>query len=128
MGLDEPLAFIFSYPRAARGLGQSQRVPDCTPAESNSEIKKRQEIGRGPAPGGEPGWRARTRSAINRLTLIANESYEDFANQLQTEMIEAGVRFKREMVHNERDKVTVRLKKGFDTDPFLALWERDTAR
>ena len=43
--------------------------------------------------------------------MIANESYEDFANQLQTEMVEAGVRFKREMVQNDRDKVTVRLKK-----------------
>jgi hypothetical protein len=61
--------------------------------------------------------------------VIANESYEDFANQLQTEMVEAGVRFKREMVQNERDKVTVRLRKGYDTDPqFIALWERIRAR
>ena len=74
----------------------------------------------------EQGWRDR---AINRLTVIANESYEDFANQLQAEMVEAGVKFKREMVQNERDKVTVRLKKGFNTDnQFLGLWEKIRAR
>jgi type III restriction enzyme len=33
------------------------------------------------------------------------------------------------MVHNERDKVTVRLRKGFETDSrFLELWERIRAR
>ena len=37
-------------------------------------------------------------------------------------MVDAGVNFKREMVHNERDKVTVRLRKGYDTDnQFLEL-------
>ena len=101
----------------------------CTLAESSSEIKKRQEIGRGLRLAvNQDGERVRD-PAINRLTVIANESYEDFANQLQTEMVEAGVRFKREMVQNERDKVTVRLKKGYETDPqFIALWERIRAR
>jgi len=61
--------------------------------------------------------------------VIANESYEDFASQLQTEMADAGVRFKLEMVKNERDKVTVRLKKGYDTDTrFLDLWAKIRAR
>jgi len=49
--------------------------------------------------------------------------------QLQKEMVEAGVRFKREMVRNERDKVTLRLRKGYDADPkFLTLWERIRGR
>lgn len=67
--------------------------------------------------------------AINRLTVIANESYEDFANQLQSEMVEAGVKFKREMVQNERDKIKLRLKNGYDTDnQFLALWDKIRAK
>ncbi len=74
------------------------------------------------------GERVRDR-AVNRLTVIANESYEDFASQLQTEMVDAGVKFKPEMVQNERDKVTVRLKKGYGTDSrFLDLWEKIRAR
>lgn len=129
LGLDEPLAFIFSHSALREGWDNPNVFQICTLAESSSEIKKRQEIGRGLRLAvNQNGERVRD-TAVNRLTVIANESYEDFANQLQTEMVEAGVRFKREMVKNERDKVTVRLRKGFETDPqFLALWERIRAR
>jgi len=125
LDLDEPLSFIFSHSALREGWDNPNVFQICTLAESSSEIKKRQEIGRGLRLAvNQDGERVRDR-AINRLTIIANESYEDFAGQLQTEMVEAGVRFKREMIKNERDKVTVRLRKGYDTDPqFLALWER----
>jgi len=129
LDLAEPLAFIFSHSTLREGWDNPNVFQICTLAESSSEIKKRQEIGRGlRLCVNKDGERVRDR-AINRLTVIANESYEDFANQLQTEMIEAGVKFKREMVQNERDKVTVRLKKGYDTDArFLDLWEKIRAR
>jgi len=129
LGLEEPLAFIFSHSALREGWDNPNVFQICTLAESSSEMKKRQEIGRGLRLAvNQEGERVRD-PAINRLTVIANESYEDFANQLQSEMVEAGVRFKREMIKNERDKVTVRLRKGFDTDPqFLALWERIRTR
>ncbi len=129
LDLSEPLAFIFSHSALREGWDNPNVFQICTLAESSSEIKKRQEIGRGlRLCVNKDGERVRDR-AVNRLTVIANESYEDFANQLQSEMVEAGVKFKREMVHNERDKVTVRLKKGYDTDSrFLELWERIRAR
>lgn len=129
LGLDEPLAFIFSHSALREGWDNPNVFQICTLAESRSDIKKRQEIGRGLRLAvNQDGERVRD-PGVNRLTVIANESYEDFASQLQTEMVEAGVRFKREMVKNERDKVTVRLRKGFETDPaFLALWERIRTR
>lgn len=129
LDLSEPLAFIFSHSALREGWDNPNVFQICTLAESSSDIKKRQEIGRGlRLCVNKDGERVRDR-AVNRLTVIANESYEDFANQLQTEMVEAGVTFRREMVHNERDKVTVRLKKGYDTDSrFLELWERIRAR
>ena len=128
LDLAEPLSFIFSHSALREGWDNPNVFQICTLNESSSEIKKRQEIGRGlrlcVKSVGDDFVRVHDR-AINRLTLIANESYEDFANQLQTEMVEAGVRFKREMVHNERDRVTVRLRKGYDTDSrFLDLWSR----
>lgn len=125
----EPLAFIFSHSALREGCDNPNVFQICTLAESRSDIKKRQEIGRGlRLCVNNEGLRVSDR-AINRLTVIANDSYEDFANQLQTEMVEAGVKFKREMVHIERDKVTVRLKKGYDTDNrFLELWEKIRAR
>ncbi len=132
LDIAEPLAFIFSHSALREGWDNPNVFQICTLAESKSDIKKRQEIGRGlrlcVKSVGDEFVRVQDR-AINRLTVIANESYEDFANQLQTEMIEAGVKFKREMVQNERDKITVRLKKGYDTDNgFLALWDRIKAR
>lgn len=129
LDLAEPLAFIFSHSALREGWDNPNVFQICTLAESSSEIKKRQEIGRGlRLCVNKDGERVRDR-AINRLTVIANESYEDFASQLQTEMVEAGVRFKREMVQNERDKVTVCLRKGYDTDnQFLTLWEKIRAR
>jgi len=129
LDIAEPLAFIFSHSALREGWDNPNVFQICTLAESKSDIKKRQEIGRGlRLCVNKDGERVFDR-AINRLTVIANESYEDFANQLQTEMVEAGVKFKREMVQNERDKITVRLKKGYDTDNgFLALWDKIRAR
>lgn len=129
LDIAEPLAFIFSHSALREGWDNPNVFQICTLAESKSDIKKRQEIGRGlRLCVNKDGERVFDR-AINRLTVIANESYEDFANQLQTEMIEAGVKFKREMVQNERDKITVRLKKGYDADNgFLALWDKIRAR
>lgn len=132
LNIAEPLAFIFSHTALREGWDNPNVFQICTLAESKSEIKKRQEIGRGlrlcVKSIGDDFVRVQDRG-INRLTVIANESYEDFANQLQTEMVEAGVNFKREMVQNERDKVTVRLKKGYNTDnQFLGLWKKIRAR
>ncbi len=129
LDLSEPLAFIFSHSALREGWDNPNVFQICTLAESSSDIKKRQEIGRGlRLCVNKNGERVRDR-AVNRLTVIANESYEDFASQLQTEMVEAGVKFKPEMVQNEREKVTVRLKKGYETDNrFLELWEKIRAR
>ena len=56
-------------------------------------------------------------------------SYEEFAKALQTEMEDQGIAFTKEMVHNERNKVTVRLKKGYAADDnFLRLWDKIRTR
>lgn len=129
LDLAEPLAFVFSHSALREGWDNPNVFQICTLAESSSDIKKRQEIGRGlRLCVNKDGERVRD-PAINRLTVVANESYEDFAAQLQTEMIEAGVKFKREMVQNERDKVKLRLRKGYETDTrFLELWDKIRAR
>lgn len=122
---DEPLRFIFSHSALREGWDNPNVFQICTLAESSSEVKKRQEIGRGMRLCVNKDGERVTDRSLNRLTVIANESYEDFANQLQSEMVEAGVAFKSEMVQNERQKVTVRLRKGYEADgQFLELWKR----
>lgn len=121
----EPLRFIFSHSALREGWDNPNVFQICTLAESSSEIKKRQEIGRGLRLCVDNAGQRVFDQSLNRLTVIANEAYDDFARQLQTEMEDAGVGFKPEMVRNERDKVTVRLRKGYEADPnFLALWQR----
>src|SRR5207247_5177232 len=66
----------------------------CTLNESKSAVKKRQEIGRGlRLPVDNNGARIFDES-VNKLYVMANESYEDFARALQSEYEEdCGVTF-----------------------------------
>ncbi len=124
--LSEPLAFIFSHSALREGWDNPNVFQICTFAESRSEVKKRQEIGRGLrlCVNSLTGDRVKDRE-VNRLTVIANESYEDFAAQLQGEMEEAGVRFTKDLIKNERAKTVVRLRSEYQRDAsFRELWER----
>ncbi len=88
LSLDEPLRFIFSHSALREGWDNPNVFQICTLNETKSEMKKRQEIGRGlRLPVNQNGERVFD-EAINRLTVIANESYEDFARKLQTEIEE----------------------------------------
>jgi type III restriction enzyme len=129
LGLDEPLRFIFSHSALREGWDNPNVFQICTLAESRSELKKRQEIGRGlRLCVNQEGERVHDR-AVNRLTVVANEAYEDFARELQSELEADGYAFERKMVVNERKKVQVRLRKGYQTDErFLSLWERIRGR
>jgi type III restriction enzyme len=121
----EPLRFIFSHSALREGWDNPNVFQICTLAESNSEVKKRQEIGRGLRIAVDADLKRVIDPNINRLTIIANDSYEDFARDLQTEMEEQGIAFKKEMAPNARKMVKITLKKGYEADSnFLQLWER----
>lgn len=85
LSFDEPLRFIFSHSALREGWDNPNVFQICTLNETRSTIKKRQEIGRGlRLPVNQDGLRVSDES-INRLLVVANESYEDFAMALQTE-------------------------------------------
>ena len=90
----EPLRFIFSHSALREGWDNPNVFQICTLNESRSPEKKRQEIGRGlRLPVNEQGERVHDEN-VNKLTVIANESYEDFANTLQKEFEQDyGIRF-----------------------------------
>ena len=94
--LDEavPLRFIFSHSALREGWDNPNVFQICTLNETKSVDKKRQEIGRGlRLPVNKHGERVHDKT-INRLTVVANESYEEFARTLQTEFEEDfGIRF-----------------------------------
>ncbi len=96
LSLDTPLRFIFSHSALREGWDNPNVFQICTLNETKSVVKKRQEIGRGlRLPVDQNGVRVQDES-INKLYVMANESYESFAKGLQTEYEEdAGVTFGR---------------------------------
>ena len=122
---DEPLRFIFSHSALREGWDNPNVFQICTLREGQSEIRKRQEVGRGLRLARiESGFRCNDPN-INRLTLIANESFAEFARKLQTELEdECGVSFKDRIVNKrERRKVALRKERLLSED-FRQLWER----
>ena len=125
LDMNNPLRFIFSHTALREGWDNPNVFQICTLNETKSEIRKRQEIGRGLRLAvNQEGIRVRDRS-INRLTVVANESYNDFAKALQTELQEdCGVDFTGR-IKPKRDRVSVHYRKGFEADPaFLEIWEK----
>lgn len=122
---DEPLRFIFSHSALREGWDNPNVFQICTLNETKSDIKKRQEIGRGlRLPVLESGERCFDAS-INRLTVIANEHYDEFAAKLQTEIEEdCGVKFEGRIV-NKKQTRTAKLKPGWKlNEDFKELWQR----
>jgi type III restriction enzyme len=94
LSLEEPLRFIFSHSALREGWDNPNVFQICTLNETRSSMKKRQEIGRGlRLPVNQNGERVFDEN-INKLLVVANESYDDFARSLQTEYEEeCGVTF-----------------------------------
>ena len=86
LSFEEPLSFIFSHSALKEGWDNPNVFQICTLNETTSEIKKRQEIGRGlRICVNQQGERIRGFD-VNTLTVMANESYDQFVSSLQTEM------------------------------------------
>ncbi len=125
LSLDEPLRFIFSHSALREGWDSPNVFQICTLNETKSELKKRQEIGRGlRLPVNQEGQRIFDTN-INVLTVIANESYEDFARKLQTEIEdECGVNFSGR-IKNKRKRKKLKLRKEYYLDEnFKSLWDK----
>jgi len=91
---DEPLRFIFSHSALREGWDNPNVFQICTLNETRSAMKKRQEIGRGLRLPVDQNGRRVFDDSVNKLFVMANESYEDFAQKLQTEYEEdCGVTF-----------------------------------
>jgi len=94
LSFDSKLKFIFSHSALKEGWDNPNVFQICTLNETKSEMKKRQEIGRGLRIAVDQNGERRHGFNINTLTVMANESYEDFANTLQREIEEEeGIKF-----------------------------------
>ena len=91
-----PVRFIFSHSALREGWDNPNVFQICTLKQSSSDVRKRQEVGRGlRLCVNQDGERMDTNVLgndvhnVNILTVIASESYDSFAKGLQNEIAEA---------------------------------------
>lgn len=126
LSLDEPVRFIFSHSALKEGWDNPNVFQICTLNETTSTIKKRQELGRGLRLCVNQNGERVYDEQVNILTVIPNESYEQFASSLQQEYIDdCGVKFEKTHIKNAENERTVTYRFDAFTDPlFLQIWER----
>ena len=94
LSFDSKLKFIFSHSALREGWDNPNVFQICTLNETSSVMKKRQEIGRGMRICVNQEGERVYGFEVNTLTVMANESYEEFARKLQREIEEdTGIRF-----------------------------------
>jgi type III restriction enzyme len=95
LSFEDNLRFIFSHSALKEGWDNPNVFQICTLKEgSKSEIRRRQEIGRGLRICVNQDGERVYGFDVNTLTVMANESYEDFAIGLQREIEkEEGIKF-----------------------------------
>ena len=96
LSFDEPTRFIFSHSALREGWDNPNVFQICTLKQSNSEVNKRQEVGRGMRlcvnragdriDGSIQGLKVHD---INVLTVIASDSYKTFVADLQKDIKDA---------------------------------------
>lgn len=136
LSFEDPIEFIFSHSALGVGWDNPNIFNIATLNQSYSDIKKRQELGRGlricrnqlgqriyEAEGTKEG------DEINLLTVIPNETYETFATQYQEQIKEvygdaaAGSQLRKK--HKGRDaKNKINRTKLSESKSFLAFWEK----
>lgn len=118
LSIDEKLRFIFSHSALKEGWDNPNVFQICTLNETNSVMKKRQEIGRGLRLAvDQSGERVPYGFEVNTLTVMANESYEQFVSELQKEIEkEEGIKFGAIEKHQFANIV---ISKQFDKKEFL---------
>jgi type III restriction enzyme len=126
LSFTEPVSFIFSHSALREGWDNPNVFQICTLNQTASEVKKRQEVGRGVRLAvNQTGERVHDEK-INVLTVIANESYESYVKRLQSELTEAyGTEGLPPVPANARKRGVATLRKEFVLKPeFKELWER----
>ena len=94
LSLDEPLKFIFSHSALREGWDNPNVFQICALRDIQTERERRQTIGRGLRLCVNRDGERRRGFEVNTLTVIARESFEEFAENLQREIEEdTGIRF-----------------------------------
>ena len=136
-----PVRFIFSHSALKEGWDNPNVFQICTLKDTSNEMKKRQEVGRGMRLCVNNRGERQDADVlgqehvhdVNVLTVIASESYDDFAKKLQTEIAEAcGDRMSdpdQYKLSNGREKKEAHFREeNFKKREWQELWRRINTR
>lgn len=90
LSFDEKVSFIFCHSALKEGWDNPNVFQICTLNTAVTDRRKRQEIGRGLRIAVDQKGRRVNDEGLNVLTVVANESYEDYCEQLQSDYRESG--------------------------------------
>ena len=135
LAFDNPRQFIFSHSALGVGWDNPNVFNIATLNQTYSDIKKRQEIGRGlRICRDQTGTRVYDSDAtpeggeINLLTVIPNESYATFVTQYQDELRDrVPVRHSPQGKPRGKKKILLN-RERFESDPFRRFWKRLSQR
>lgn len=126
LSFDTKVSFIFSHSALREGWDSPNIFQICTLNQTASEIKKRQEVGRGIRLAVDQNGERVHDPQVNLLTVVANQSYDQYVRQLQNEIIEEyGEGEAPPNPANARNRTTINLRKEYVLKPeFKELWDR----
>ncbi len=126
LSFETPLAFIFSHSALKEGWDNPNVFQICSVRDIHGERERRQTIGRGLRLCVDQSGNRVRGFDVNTLTVIATESYEQFAKGLQSEIeTTTGIRFSRVRILNADERRTVKPRSAvIRSRAFIALWDR----
>jgi type III restriction enzyme len=123
VSFETKVQFIFSHSALKEGWDNPNVFNICTLNETQSQLKKRQEIGRGLRLPVNQNLE-RIKDLNESLTVIANEHYDKFAQNLQKEYEDEFGQGNSPKIKNRTELKKVKIKKGIlDSNLFLDFWK-----
>lgn len=127
LSFEDSHSFIFSHSALKEGWDNPNVFFITTLNDTKSQMKKRQIIGRGVRLAVDSNGKRVEDKDINRLTVIANESFDEFARSLQLEYEINGNEKSYQKPNNLANKKLAKRKYSFENEElkeFRELWEK----
>lgn len=127
LSFSEKVSFIFAHSALREGWDNPNVFQICTLNTTKSETKKRQEVGRGLRLCVNQDGERVMDEGVNILTIVANESYEEYCNNLQQNYTETGD-IEPPKPTNARRKQVERNDDVFFRQEFKKFWDELTQK
>ncbi len=124
LSFDESVSFIFAHSALKEGWDNPNVFQICTLNQTISPYKKRQEIGRGLRICVDQNGERVFASDVNVLTVVANESYEQYASTLQTEYHKDGHAEAPPLPTNAEREPAERIEARYKLLEFRGFWKK----